>query len=97
MKASISPTTSVATIAVAADGTPVAHSPRLGRLTANLVAFHEDPENPARIIVPSQRGDEIGVATRELSDMQRDLVSMLSQKSRLAALGLADGEAGGGT
>jgi len=43
----------------------------------------------ARIIVPSQRGDEIGVAERELSDMQRDLVSMLHQKSRLAALGLA--------
>jgi signal transduction histidine kinase len=59
------------------------------RLTANLVAFHEDPESPARIIVPSQRGDEIGVAERELSDMQRDLVSMLYQKSRLAALGLA--------
>jgi signal transduction histidine kinase len=59
------------------------------RLTANLVAFHENPENPSRIIVPSQRGDEIGVATRELSDMQRDLVSMLHQKSRLAALGLA--------
>ncbi len=36
-----------------------------------------------------QRGDEIGVAERELSDMQRDLVSMLHQKSRLAALGLA--------
>ncbi|NDU78854.1 sensor histidine kinase, partial [Actinomadura sp. DSM 109109] len=34
-------------------------------------------------------GDEIGVAERELSDMQRDLVSMLHQKSRLAALGLA--------
>ena len=39
--------------------------------------------------MPSQRGDEIGVAERELSDMQRDLVSMLHQKSRLAALGLA--------
>jgi len=59
------------------------------RLTASLVAFHEDPESSARIIVPSQRGDEIGVAERELSDMQRDLVSMLHQKSRLAALGLA--------
>jgi signal transduction histidine kinase len=59
------------------------------RLTANLVGFHENPENPARIIVPSQRGDEIGVVERELSDMQRDLVSMLNQKSRLAALGLA--------
>ncbi|HZC97497.1 MAG TPA: sensor histidine kinase, partial [Bradyrhizobium sp.] len=59
------------------------------RLTANLIGFHEDPESSARIIVPSQRGDEIGVAERELSAMQRDLVSMLHQKSRLAALGLA--------
>ena len=58
-------------------------------LTANLVAFHENPESLSRIIIPSQRGDEIGVAERELSDMQRDLVSMLHQKSRLAALGLA--------
>ena len=59
------------------------------RLTASLVGFHENPESSARIIVPSQRGDEIGVAERELSDMQRDLLSMLYQKSRLAALGLA--------
>lgn len=59
------------------------------RLTANLVGFHENPESSARVIVPSQRGDEIGVVERELSDMQRDLVSMLHQKSRLAALGLA--------
>ena len=59
------------------------------RITANLVGFHENPESSARIIVPSQRSDEIGVAERELSDMQRDLVSMLNQKSRLAALGLA--------
>jgi signal transduction histidine kinase len=59
------------------------------RLTASMVGFHENPESAARIIVPSQRGDEIGVAERELSAMQRDLVSMLNQKSRLAALGLA--------
>jgi signal transduction histidine kinase len=59
------------------------------RLTASMVGFHENPESAANIIVPSQRGDEIGVAERELSDMQRDLVSMLNQKSRLAALGLA--------
>ncbi len=59
------------------------------RLTAGLVGFHENPESAARIIVPSRRGDEIGVAERELSAMQRDLVSMLHQKSRLAALGLA--------
>src|SRR6201996_9051061 len=59
------------------------------RLTASMVGFHENPESSARIIVPSQRGDEIGVAERELSDMQHDLVSMLHQKSRLAALGMA--------
>ncbi|MGJ5175615.1 ATP-binding protein [Bradyrhizobium oligotrophicum] len=59
------------------------------RLTASLVGFHENPESAARIIVPSHRSDEIGVAERELADMQRDLVSMLHQKSRLAALGLA--------
>ncbi len=59
------------------------------RLTASLVGFHENPESSARIIVPGHRGDEIGVAERELSDMQRDLMSMLHQKSRLAALGLA--------
>jgi len=59
------------------------------RLTAGLVAFHGDPENASHIIAPSKRGDEIGVAERELADMQRDLVSMLHQKRRLAALGLA--------
>jgi signal transduction histidine kinase len=59
------------------------------RLTAGLVGFHENPESAARIMVPSRRGDEIGIAERELSAMQRDLVSTLNQKSRLAALGLA--------
>lgn len=59
------------------------------RLTASMVGFHENPESAARVIVPSQRSDEIGVAERELSAMQRDLASMLNQKSRLAALGLA--------
>ena len=61
----------------------------LRRITADMVRFHGDPENPARIIVASGRGDEIGVAERELAAMQIDLVSMLQQKSRLAALGLA--------
>ncbi|MDR3468133.1 MAG: HAMP domain-containing sensor histidine kinase [Xanthobacteraceae bacterium] len=59
------------------------------RLTANLVAFHANPESTALIITPSSRRDEIGVAEVELADMQRDLVSMLHQKSRLVALGLA--------
>ena len=59
------------------------------RITANMMAFHEDPVNPARIIVPSRRQDEIGLAERELAAMQQDPASMLHQKSRLAALGLA--------
>jgi signal transduction histidine kinase len=59
------------------------------RITANMMAFRADPENPARIITASSRVDEIGVAERELASMQNELVSMLHQKSRLAALGLA--------
>ncbi|MGB6447354.1 MAG: HAMP domain-containing sensor histidine kinase, partial [Xanthobacteraceae bacterium] len=38
---------------------------------------------------PSGRADEIGTAEYELSSMQSELSSMLHQKSRLAALGLA--------
>ena len=59
------------------------------RITANMTAFRADPENADRIILPSERADELGVAERELATMQRELVSMLHQKSRLAALGLA--------
>ena len=59
------------------------------RVTANMVAFRADPENHDRIIAPSSRGDEIGLAERELASMQTELASMLQQKSRLAALGLA--------
>ncbi len=61
----------------------------MGRITQNMVAFRADPENPARIITESGRSDEIGRAEEELAAMQRELVSMLHQKSRLAALGLA--------
>ena len=59
------------------------------RVTANMMAFRADPENAGRIIVPSARGDEIGTAERELATMQSELASMLQQKNRLAALGLA--------
>ncbi len=61
----------------------------LRRITANMTAFRAQPENPASIIVPSRRGDEVGTAERELAAMQRDIASMLQQKTRLAALGLA--------
>jgi signal transduction histidine kinase len=59
------------------------------RITTNMMSFREDPENPARIVTPSSRRDEIGIAERELAAMQRDIASMLQQKSHLAALGLA--------
>jgi signal transduction histidine kinase len=59
------------------------------RVTANMMAFRADPENADRIIAPSTRADEIGIAERELATMQTELASMLHQKSRLAALGLA--------
>src|SRR5437868_8617386 len=61
----------------------------MNRLTTNMVSFRQDPENAARVIVPSGRTDEIGIAERELGVMQRDLASMLQQKNHLAALGLA--------
>ena len=61
----------------------------MGRITANMVAFRADPENRSLIISESGRGDEIGTAEEELAAMQRELASMLHQKSRLAALGLA--------
>ena len=59
------------------------------RITANMMRFRDDPENPARVIAVSRRQDEVGLAERELAGMQRDLASMLQQKSHLAALGLA--------
>jgi signal transduction histidine kinase len=59
------------------------------RVTANMVAFRADPENTDRVMLPSGRADEIGTAERELATMQTELASMLHQKSRLAALGLA--------
>jgi signal transduction histidine kinase len=59
------------------------------RMTANMVAFRADPENPARVMAASDRMDEIGTAERELAAMQLDLAALLQQKNHLAALGLA--------
>lgn len=59
------------------------------RITENMISFRHDPESAALIIAASRRGDEIGVAERELAGMQREIASMLHQKNRLAALGLA--------
>ncbi|MDX2201115.1 MAG: HAMP domain-containing sensor histidine kinase [Hyphomicrobiaceae bacterium] len=59
------------------------------RMTRNILRFSERPEDTSRIMIPSERSDEIGTAERELAHMQLQLTQTLQQKSRLAALGLA--------
>ena len=59
------------------------------RLTGNMVAFRHNPEDARRVIAPSTRADEIGVAERELSLMQKEIRATLTQKAHLAALGAA--------
>ena len=59
------------------------------RLTANMLAFRQAPENASLILTPSGRHDEIGIAERELAAMEADLFSMLRQRQHLADLGLA--------
>lgn len=59
------------------------------RITRSMVYFSQNPEDPGRIIVPSDRSDEVGTAERELAQMQKQLAQLLLQKNRLAQLGLA--------
>src|SRR3546814_4753225 len=59
----------------------------LTRLIDKMVAFRDDPEDAANVVMPSGRSDEIGVAQRQLHDMQIALRGALKQKARLAALG----------
>ncbi|HEY4136137.1 MAG TPA: HAMP domain-containing sensor histidine kinase [Alphaproteobacteria bacterium] len=59
------------------------------RLTESMMAFRENPDDPSRVIVPSKRTDEIGLAEAELATLQQRLRAALGQRSRLAALGEA--------
>ena len=59
------------------------------RMTENMQAFSEDPENPGKIIVPRPVGDELGVAEGHLSAMQSRLQQTLKEQRHLADLGLA--------
>lgn len=59
------------------------------RLTTNMVAFSEAPEDASRVIRPTQRSDEIGVAEEQLAAMQITLRETLHQRKHLADLGLA--------
>jgi signal transduction histidine kinase len=57
------------------------------RMTENMTAFRENPEDPGRVINPSARTDEIGVAQRVLAGMEEGLRGALRERARLAALG----------
>jgi signal transduction histidine kinase len=59
------------------------------RLTDSMVRFRREPEKESTTIGPSRRSDEIGLAERELAEMQTQLRQALRQKARLAALGTA--------
>lgn len=58
-------------------------------MTNSMLDFAKAPENPAHIIKPQLRNDELGVAERELAAMQTRLQNILAQQKRLADLGLA--------
>jgi signal transduction histidine kinase len=59
------------------------------RITRHMVLYRENPEDTSRIIQPSGRQDEIGVAETELATLQSQLSGFLREKARLANLGLA--------
>ncbi|WP_367715870.1 HAMP domain-containing sensor histidine kinase [Nitratireductor sp. GISD-1A_MAKvit] len=58
-------------------------------MTQSMLSFAAAPDDPGRIIEPEIRGDEIGVAERELARMQAALQKTLGEQKRLADLGLA--------
>lgn len=59
------------------------------RMTRSMLAFSQAPNDPSRLIEAGNRADEIGVAERELADMQGKLQTMLGEQKHLADLGLA--------
>jgi signal transduction histidine kinase len=58
-------------------------------LSRNMVSFAEAPDDTSRIMKPSKRRDEMGIAERQLALMQGRLNETLRQQKRLADLGLA--------
>ncbi len=59
------------------------------RITNNMIAYRENPEDHSRVIVPSARRDEIGIAEEELATLQTQLSGLLRERARLANVGLA--------
>lgn len=61
----------------------------LQRLAGAMATFRAEPENPARVLAPSRRRDEIGDAERHLAAMQAEITLLLKEQARLADLGTA--------
>lgn len=61
----------------------------LKRITRHMVRFRAQPEDQSRVIRPSGRQDEVGIAERELAAMQTAIREALAQRRHLAALGTA--------
>lgn len=59
------------------------------RVSQSMLRFQERPDDAQRIIVPTNRADEIGQAERVLATMQTELRQALQQREHLAALGSA--------
>jgi signal transduction histidine kinase len=59
------------------------------RLTSNIIAFGELPQDVSRIIQPNERDDEISRAEKALAAMQQSLAHELTQRKRMAELGMA--------
>jgi signal transduction histidine kinase len=59
------------------------------RLTSNIIAFGESPQDASRVIAPTGRSNEIGRAEAALAVMQGSLAHELAQGKRLAELGMA--------
>ena len=59
------------------------------RMSDAMLGFAEAPSDASRIIRPEPRRDELGVAQRQLADMQGQVHATLRQQRRLAELGLA--------
>jgi len=58
-------------------------------MTRSVLAFGAAPDNAENIIEPESRSDEIGIAERELAEMQKALHRTLGERKRLAELGMA--------
>ena len=59
------------------------------RITANMIAFREAPEDESRILPQIHKMGELGEAEKALADLQHDVRASLRQRARLAALGEA--------